>query len=431
MEQYFDRQNGFIKNKHLPIVLIIGFCYLFDIMDNQLFNKLIVLMTADLGLTEAMVAKINTFNFLGMFLGGIIGAISANIIGRKKSVILSLLLLSGGSLLTGLAWNYETLMIFRMITTMGTVSMLAVALVYMAEMLPKENRAKYQGYAIMMGTMSLPLISIFINFTKDWRLCMFIGALGIFILPFAIKYLEESPRWLVSKGRVFDAVKVLNKFYPDVKNENYIPTTIEKQYKIKDLVSDKKYFKRFLVVAFIYTMFDFYNQYLGVWQSYYIMEIDPRLVLFFLLAIVISFMNPLGDLLSAKLGDKYDKKKLMIALMIVMAAAEFFISLYANMFNWAGWKCVSIVAATCWDTLIWIYIAENFPTELRSVASGLILSVTRGFLLITAGTVPFFNALGGWFLTNNTTTIAILLGAVVLYKFGINTHKKSLEECQN
>lgn len=431
MEQYFDRQNGFIKNKHLPLVLIIGFCYLFDIMDNQLFNKVIVLMTADLGLTEAMVAKINTFNFLGMFLGGILGAFSANIIGRKKSVILSLIVLSVGSLLTGLAWNYETLMIFRMLTTTGTVSMMAVALVYMAEMLPKENRAKYQGYAILMGTMSLPLSAIFINFVQDWRVCMYVGALGIIILPFALKYLDESPRWLVSKNKIDSAIKVLDKFYPGVQNKNYIPTEREKEYKIKDLVSDKKYFKRFILIALAYTSFDFFNQYLGAWQPYYIMELDPRLSLFFLLSIVLAFMNPIGDFLSAKIGDKYDKKNIMIFLMIIMAITSFAISLKANMFNWAIWKSIGVVAATCWDTLIWIYIAENFPTELRSVASGLILSVTRGFLLITAGTVPFFNSLGGWFLTNNITTIAILLGAFALYKFGISTYKKSLEECQN
>ena len=431
MEQYFDRQNGFIKNKHLPMVLIIGFCYLFDIMDNQLFNKLIVLMTSDLGLTEAMVARINQFNFLGMFLGGIIGAISANVIGRKKSIILSLVLMSAGSLLTGLSWSYETLMIFRMMTTMGTVSLMAIALVYMAEMLPKENRAKYQGYAILMGTMSLPLISIFINFVREWRLCMFVGALGIILLPFVIKYLDESPRWLISKGKIDAAIKILDKFYPGAQNKNYIPIEKEKEYKIKDLVSNKKYFKRFLLIALVYTTFDFFNQYLGVWQPYYIMEIDSRLTLFFLLCIVMSFMNPVGDFLSAKIGDKYSKKNIMIVLMIFMAITSFAISLKANMISWAVWKSISVVAATCWDTLIWIYIAENFPTELRSIASGLTLSVTRGFLLITAGTVPFFNALGGWFLTNNITTIVILLGAFVLYKFGIDTHNKTLEECQN
>lgn len=210
---YFDGMHKLGKS-HKHFLWIAAVCYFFDQMDMQLFGFITPSLISDLGFTLEQIAQMNSLNFLGMCLGGLFGGIITGHIGRKKTLLILVGLFSGASIINGLSAHYINFMIMRFLIGFGVIGMVTVAMVYMAEMLPSKTRGKYQALSIACGTLGIPLGAFFANIAihsgeHGWRLCFFIGGMGILLVPIGLRWLKESPRWLMMKGQVTKAEQVV------------------------------------------------------------------------------------------------------------------------------------------------------------------------------------------------------------------------------
>jgi len=167
-------------------------------------------------------------SFAAMFAMLIAGTIS-DFIGRKKVLIYAALLYTVSALLSAIAPGYAMLVIARMIGGLAFGSALVIAPIYIAELAPAEERGKLvsiQQLNIVLGF----TVSYFSNYfllntmesgstifteANTWRWMLgieFIPAFFYFLLMFMV---PRSPRWLLLKGKVEDAEKVLDKIYGD------------------------------------------------------------------------------------------------------------------------------------------------------------------------------------------------------------------------
>lgn len=144
------------------------------------------------------------------------GAIS-DAVGRRPMLILSASLYFVSSIVMLWSPNVYILLLARLLDGFGIGLAVTLVPVYISETSPPEIRGLLNTLPQFTGSggMFLSYCMIFgmsLMASPSWRVML--GVLGIpsvFYLVFAFFFLPESPRWLVSKGKMSEAKKVLQR----------------------------------------------------------------------------------------------------------------------------------------------------------------------------------------------------------------------------
>lgn len=139
----------------------------------------------------------------------------ADWLGRRPMLIISSVLYFLSGLVMFWAPNVYMLLLARLLDGFGIGLAVTLVPVYISETAPPEIRGLLNTLPQFTGSagMFLSYCMVFTMSLKDlpsWR--MMLGVLSIpslFYFALALFYLPESPRWLVSKGRMKEAKKVL------------------------------------------------------------------------------------------------------------------------------------------------------------------------------------------------------------------------------
>lgn len=150
-----------------------------------------------------------TASLLGYVIGAWLNSNFADIAGRKAGIATATALFTIGCLITTFASGLDSMVVGRFITGMGIGAEIAVISAYIGEMAPAAVRGRYTGLAnvfAMLGQGVVPIVALGLvpNFDWGWRAMFFLGALGGLTL-LAFPFLPESPRWLMTKGRISEA----------------------------------------------------------------------------------------------------------------------------------------------------------------------------------------------------------------------------------
>ncbi|XP_027355234.1 polyol transporter 5-like [Abrus precatorius] len=162
---------------------------------------------------EILVGIINLYSLIGSCLAGK----TSDWIGRRYTIVLAGSIFFTGAILMGFSPNYPFLMFARFIAGIGIGYALMIAPVYTAEVSPASSRGFLTSFpeVFINGGILLGYISNY-GFSKlplrlGWRLMLGIGAVPSVILAVGVLAMPESPRWLVMRGRLGEATKVLIK----------------------------------------------------------------------------------------------------------------------------------------------------------------------------------------------------------------------------
>lgn len=161
--------------------------------------------------------------------------------------------------------------------------MLVVAMTYISEMMPSKNRGKYQALTIACGSLGLPLTSGLASLivpmgAHTWRWMFTIGALGILLIPFGLKYLRESPRWLVSQGRIKEAEEIVSECTGmpcDLSSEALRMKNAEKglsMWQAVKIMFDKRYLRTSSVIMLLAIGITVGNFFLANWTTVYMLD---------------------------------------------------------------------------------------------------------------------------------------------------------------
>ncbi|XP_057436827.1 polyol transporter 5-like [Lotus japonicus] len=162
---------------------------------------------------EILVGIINLHSLVGSCLAGR----TSDWIGRRYTIVLAGGIFFTGALLMGFSPNYSFLMFARFIAGIGIGYALMIAPVYTAEVSPASSRGFLTSFpeVFINGGILLGYISNYgfskLSLSLGWRLMLGIGAVPSVILAVGVLAMPESPRWLVMKGRLGEATKVLNR----------------------------------------------------------------------------------------------------------------------------------------------------------------------------------------------------------------------------
>lgn len=136
-------------------------------------------------------------------------------LGRRTCILFSAAIFTVGALLLGAAWNYNTLLVGRLILGIGIGIASLTTPVYIAEVALPNLRGQLVTVNTLMITLGQFVAGMVDGFffmywpETGWRWMLGLAAVPSIIMGIGFCNLPESPRWLASKGRTEEAMRVL------------------------------------------------------------------------------------------------------------------------------------------------------------------------------------------------------------------------------
>jgi DHA2 family multidrug resistance protein len=170
------------------------------ILDSTVVNVAIPKMISVFATTQNTVEWVITAYLLVTGMLTPISGFLGDRIGQKRLYLIAVSLFTVGSMLSGLAWNIDVLIMFRILQAVGGAMLIPSSMTILFTMAPPERRGSIMGIwgiALMFAPAIGPILSgYFVEFV-DWRLIFYInvpfGILSFFLVTVAIPGFKGRP----------------------------------------------------------------------------------------------------------------------------------------------------------------------------------------------------------------------------------------------
>jgi len=454
------------------VLLAISLASFFTYYDFSNYAYISPMLKESWNVQDSEIALGASLTVLGYVIGAVLITIYADLYGRKPALVISVLLLAGGSILTASAQDMTQMVIFRLITGIGIGSEIAIVTTYIGEISPKSKRGRYTSLIVFFGWTGIALsgpisfaifqgeINSFVQI-DGWRIILAIAAIPALFALILRMNMPESLRWLISKGKMEEANRLLIKLgldpitrqgianHPKMENATNKVSDVTKEFKQEDkkgLKSSSHGANKDLSILFrnIVTNKRIVFSRISVLSAIWSLALIP---IYASLLLVVEYTNQgyeigesisvnmiatsgfvAGGICSLIIADRIERKY-QIALSCALMGMAFilrgiFIQDYLGLIISS---CMAFGANAWLISNLLTYTAENFPTEIRSTCSGIVegagrLIATVGpFVFIMLVTFGFFNLMVGLAAFSFVAAIVVLL-------LGRNTLNLSLEK---
>ena len=205
---------------HSLVVVALGGTWILDGLEVTLVGSLSGALgdRASLGLTGAQIGLTASAYLAGAVLGALVFGGLTDRYGRKPLFMVTLTIYIAATLMTGLAWNFWSFALFRFLTGAGIGGEYAAINSAVQEFIPARYRGRtdlaingswWIGGAIGAVGSILVLDPRLFPPGVGWRFAFIAGGLMGLVIVFLRRFLPESPRWLMTHGRLHEAEAVV------------------------------------------------------------------------------------------------------------------------------------------------------------------------------------------------------------------------------
>src|SRR5215471_19002214 len=249
---------------HTRMVFGLGAAWILDGLQITIASSVVGVLTkpTTLGMTSTQIGLIASIYLLGEMVGALVFGRMSDRLGRKRLLITTLLLYLFGTGATAFVTGHHTgwLLFFystRFVAGMGIGGQYAAINSAIDEMMPSHYRGRvdiwingtYWAGAILGSFAALIFLNAF-AVNVGWRLAFLMGPVLALIVIYVGRTLPESPRWLMTHGRVEEAEAELAKIEEAVRASGQTLEDVPDS-KALELVPEKRYgYVRFLGLVF-------------------------------------------------------------------------------------------------------------------------------------------------------------------------------------
>ena len=202
---------------HATVTIALGIGWLLDAFEVTIVNNVIGVFKDLWHLSNTQASWILSIWFVGLMIGAYGFGFLADRFGRRRLFLLTLLIYGVFTLLTAFAWNYQSLLVLRLLTAIGVGAEYSAINAAISEFIPARNRGKANATVMNfwpVGAILAALVSLYVvNLLPPdigWRVAFGFGALVASSTAFMRKSIPESPRWLISQGDLTGAERVVS-----------------------------------------------------------------------------------------------------------------------------------------------------------------------------------------------------------------------------
>jgi sugar porter (SP) family MFS transporter len=386
----------------------------------------------------------------GTVIGALLGGIPAEKMGRKKSLFWIGLFYFISAVGSGIAWDVTSFTFFRFLGGLGVGASSVVAPMYISEIAPAKSRgllvALYQ-FNIVFGIVMAYVSNYWIGtagIPDDWRWMLGVEAIPAILYTVLIVKIPESPRWLITKFNDLTKARViLTRTDPEGVEETLRLAIAESQSSTtKQATGFGVLFRpQYLSCTLLAIAIAFFNQVSGINAIIYF---APRVFEMagistenaLISTIGIGLVNLFATFFGLYLIDRIGRKKLMY-----IGSFGYIISLTLMAYNFLGpgipsfWLPIFVFGfiashAVGQGSVIWVFISEMFPNELRAYGQSLGSFTHWIFAAVIANVFPFFaNQFGPGYIFAFFCLMMVVQLAWVRFAMP-ETKGRSLEEIQ-
>ncbi|MGE6345807.1 MFS transporter [Bacillus mycoides] len=372
-----------IHSMHIWLIFWLFIVIAFDGYDAVIYGATVPSLIKEWGISDVTAGAIGSYTAIGTAIGAAFFGLLADKIGRKNIILVTTILFSLFTCLAGFANGPVMFAVFRIIAGIGLGGVMPNVIAIATEFSPKRVRTAivsfiFCGYSV--GAMVAALTSRSLLTTAGWEPVFWLAGIPLLFIPFLMKSIPESVGFLLMKGKIEEAKKVIAKVNPQLSKDAVIeftkPSTKEAGSPVVKLFEEKRalstimfWISCFSAFVLIYSM--------STWLPRLMMQSGYDLKSSLTFTAVMQIGAIVGTLIFGPIVDKIGFKKVLVPLFFCGAIALSLIGFVNNMF--LGFLLISVIGAASvgLQNMSNAFVSQYYPSNMRSTAVGSTMAFGR------------------------------------------------------
>lgn len=295
------------------IILLCFIVVALDGMDIALMGFIAPALKASWDVTNHQLGGVISAALIGLALGAMFAGPLADRFGRRIIIISSVFFFGLWTLATALSQNLEQMMLFRFLTGLGLGAAMPNVGTLVAEFSPERKRSflitvVFCGFTFGAAAGGFAASWLIPRF--GWHSVLLLGGiLPLLVMPFLLKYLPESVRFLLSRGAPAEKIRaIVEKMMPGRTPPDarfLLPAQVQQQGAMRTVIS-RKYLTGSLMLWGSYFMGLFLVYLIGSWLPSLIKDIGMTVTQAALVTAMYQAGGTLGSLFAGWLMDRFN-----------------------------------------------------------------------------------------------------------------------------
>ena len=345
---------------------------------------------------------------LGTFIGALFAGIPGDRLGSRDSLKIVGFMYVASALGCALCWNIESFYVCRFIGGLAIGASSVLAPVYISEIAPADRRGKLTGlfqfnivFGILLAYASNLVVDSLAAGGDWWRVKLGIAAAPAILFATLMYTIPQSPRWLALRGRLDEARDSLRRV--GIADTEGMLAEFARANELAKRNAGERLFvaahRKPIVLAILLAMF---NQLSGINAIlYYLNDIFAAAgyqgVASSWPPVIVAAANLLATIVALSVIDRFGRKKLLLIGALGTAAALAAAAVIFITGQGKEWLLVVLIVfiaffAFSQGAVIWVYLAEIFPTPVRARGQALGSATHWGMNALIAQVFPMVAA---------------------------------------
>lgn len=392
--------------------------------DTGIIAGAILFIRVDFGLNPLEQGLVVSSLIFGALTGAVTAGYLSDRFGRRRLLLLAGAVYAGGAVGAALAPSAAVLISFRLLLGLAVgVSSVLVPL-YLAEMAPTAVRGALTSLNQLMIAIGIFVaygVTFLFSGSGDWRMMLGLATVPAAFMLIGLWFQDESPRWLVARGRIEEARAVLARSHGVDAVEGEI-ADIQRTSQATSRVGifqllRARWLRRGMLMAAMLAVF---QQLVGINTIVYYAPTILTAAGFgksaaILNSVGLASLSIIATVVAAGIVDRVGRRPLMLGGLVgmVLSMAMIGVVFFSSSLHTTHGKIIAVAClaifkiafSMSWGPLVWVMLPELLPLHVRGTAMGgaVFLNWATNFLvsllfpvLLAAGAGTAFELFAGF-----------------------------------
>ena len=431
---------------HWLLVIGVSLAQFLDGIDYMALAYALPMVIKDFRLNPTQAGLLGTATNFGLLLGSLFFSLLSGRFGRRPVFLSVVLTYAIGTGLCAIAPSYEWLLVFRFIAGIGIGAEFPVVVAYLAEYAPVKHRHWIIPTSTIMypvGWIAASFLAVWLVPKHGWRIIFWIGVSPALMVLFIYQFMPESVRYLLVRGKTEEAGRIVRRLADKygMSDTELVPPLSAPGKKSGDevglrgqLSALRRSFGPLMAMSAICFMYFVQSYGLGVWLPTLFVKQGFTLLKSFWFSTFTVIAQPFAITLATWQQQRFQRK--VALLMQIFIGSAFFI-LFGLSFELrmpgevtVAARFLSILLGAGFAPILLTMCAEVFPTNCRSLGTGIVLGFGRVGAMAGPFAIGLFLSLGSQIhdIVYGLCAPMLLLSIAVILVIKGDPRGKTLEE---